>query len=80
VKAAVERGVAPAAVTDFTAVPGQGIQGKVEGHHILVGAFLFLKQQGVDLPFRESSPAVALAVIGIAIDLKPAGWMTVSDP
>jgi Cu+-exporting ATPase len=80
VKAAVERHVAPAACADFKAVPGQGIQGNVEGHDLLIGSVDFLKQRGMDLPFRESSPGAALAVIGVAIDGKPAGWMTVSDP
>jgi len=119
IKAAVERHIAPAMVSDFENRPGQGIQGKVEGHDVLVGSVDFLRQKKIDLPLRENAviPAKAgtqnnselgpvpflrgyrtglspgckgddfrrgddliLAIIGVAIDGKPAGWMTFSDP
>jgi Cu+-exporting ATPase len=84
IKAAIERHAAPAAVTDFENRPGKGILGRVEGHEVAMGQPVFLKELGVDPDFiravEEASDGVVLSVIGILVDRKPAGWMTVSDP
>jgi len=84
IKAAVERHVAPAVVSNFENRPGKGILGRVEGHEVVIGRSDFLKELGVDPEFirvvGEASDGVVLSVIGILVDRKPAGWMTVSDP
>ncbi len=84
IKAAVERHVAPAVVSNFENRPGKGILGRVEGHDVVIGRPDFLKELGVDPQFirvvGEASDGVVLSVIGILVDRRPAGWMTVSDP
>lgn len=45
--AALERGITPPALESFTAIPGHGVSGTVDGEAILVGNMRLLKQQGV---------------------------------
>lgn len=42
-----ERGVSPAVLSDFTAVPGRGIRGVHEGSEYIVGTERFLKEYGL---------------------------------
>lgn len=46
---AKEKNIAPAAVEDFQAVIGRGVQGKVEGHACLAGSAAFLEEQGIGI-------------------------------
>jgi heavy metal translocating P-type ATPase len=47
VRAAVEAGLPLATPTDVHEVPGQGIQGMVDGHVVAVGSRAFMRQAGV---------------------------------
>jgi Cu+-exporting ATPase len=83
-KAAVARGVAPAAVSRFENRPGLGVLGQVDGREVALGQPAFLKELGVDPDFiraaGEAGDGTVFSVIGVLIDRKPSGWMAVSDP
>ena len=84
IKAAVQRHIAPAAVTDFENRPGLGVMGTVDGRRVALGQTAFLKELGVDPDFiraaGEAAQTSVLTVIGVLFDRQPAGWITVSDP
>ena len=71
-------------VKDFDSITGQGIEGVVSGHHIIIGnshlleslhiETKILKKRAEDL--REDGATVVL----IVIDKKPAGLIAVADP
>ena len=48
VREAQTRGLDLPDVTDFEAIPGQGIRGTVEGKHVILGSADFLTAQGFD--------------------------------
>ena len=52
--AALERGVAPAGLESFEAVPGRGVRARLEGEEILVGNARFLEESGVPLDALRS--------------------------
>ncbi|MCC7174394.1 MAG: cadmium-translocating P-type ATPase [Bryobacterales bacterium] len=72
VRAARARGVALAEAQDFRATPGRGLEGRVDGRAVAIGSSLFFNDLGVD--FKPSGD------MGIAVDGRPAGWLTVADP
>jgi len=83
-EAAAERSIAPAAVSDFTVVPGRGVTGSVDGGRVLLGNAALLEQEGVDLGLleasaerfaREGRTIVYVAVAGEAI-----GFVGIADP
>jgi Cu+-exporting ATPase len=61
VRAAEERGVALAAAEAFRASAGQGIEARVGGRRVLVGAARFLREQGVAI---EEAAGVQVAADG----------------
>ncbi|MEV6966887.1 heavy metal translocating P-type ATPase [Hamadaea sp. NPDC051192] len=64
-------------VADFTALPGLGASGVVDGRTVLVGRAALLSDNGVTVPeggAREDMTSVAVAVDGIF-----AGWVYVAD-
>jgi Cu+-exporting ATPase len=67
------RGMALPAVTNFTAVPGLGVAGTVEGREVRIGSARFLEQSGV-------RGAAAGAGLQVAIDGRYAGSIEVADP
>ena len=83
VSAAVKKGIAISQPEEFTAVPGRGIQAKVDGHEILVGNEAFLAERSIDTTasesyvtaFAESGKTTLLA----AIDGYVVGAFAVSD-
>ncbi len=50
VNAALERGLNLAPVSEFEAIPGRGVTGKVNGARIAVGGPTMLEEQGLELP------------------------------
>jgi P-type Cu2+ transporter len=50
VTAARERGLRLPPLTDFTTIPGQGVQGKIDGHNVQVGGPRLLEAAHVQLP------------------------------
>ncbi len=72
VKFAHSRGIADADASDFRAVPGRGVEGRVEGRTVIIGSPAFLRERGIAAAEGDG--------IGVAIDGKAAGCFTVSDP
>ncbi|MEO8097889.1 MAG: heavy metal translocating P-type ATPase [Acidobacteriota bacterium] len=61
---AATRALVPAGVTNFSAIPGQGVEGMVEGHRVHVG----------------KAPNSHVPALQVTVDGKPSGTLTVSDP
>ena len=61
-KRAQEAGIAPAAVSDFTALPGSGLSAKQNGVPVYGGSLKFLKEQGlVSAEIENQAEAFATA-------------------
>lgn len=81
--AAKARGMTLPAVTDFVAVPGNGVTGKVEGLSVMVGNATLLTEHGIagdllqraDTLRREGAGAMFVAIEG-----RLAGIVVVADP
>lgn len=87
VRAGQEKGVAFADVTDFRATHGGGVEGKVRGDKILVGAWNFLRSKGVmesaeDKMFRSEigvDKNSAVTYVLVAVNEKLAGAIALTD-
>jgi P-type Cu+ transporter len=84
VHAAEERKLPLAPVTEFLAVPGGGVQGRVLGKVVVAGTARFLAEQGiaVGVAMVSSSNPVGAPVftsIFVAVDGQPAGMLAVAD-
>jgi Cu+-exporting ATPase len=85
VKGAHKRGIRLAAVTEFESTTGGGVNGRVNGHDVILGRPGFLKTRGVRETALLEEPARALeeegqTVVFVAIDGRAAGMIGVSDP
>jgi len=84
VEAARARGIMPAAVEDFRALNGLGVQAEIDGRRVLVGSRNFLAQQGVDTRHWEEQGdawrAEAKTVVYFAVGGMAAGIAAVADP
>lgn len=84
VRAATDRGLPLAEVTDFDAPIGRGVTGTIEGHALLLGGPRLMRENGIDLA-SLADPAEALrgeggTAIFVVIDGALAGLIGVSDP
>ena len=83
INAAHERGLAPASVADFQAVPGQGAVATVEGHRLAVGNARLLDGQHVSLDgLAERAAKLAgqgRTTVQVALDGKAAGIIAIAD-
>src|SRR5215471_15534628 len=81
VRAAEERKLPLAPVTEFQATPGGGVQGRVLGKQILAGTARFLGQQGIVLEAGGDSDAAesAATAISVAVDGRLVGVLSLSD-
>jgi P-type Cu+ transporter len=81
VRAAEERKLPLAPVTDFQASPGGGVTGRVVGKQVLVGTARFLGQQGIVLDAGGDSDAAesASTAINVAVDGRLVGVLSLSD-
>ncbi len=82
--AATERGIAPAELSSFEALPGRGVSGTAGGRAIAAGNAGLFEQLGISLETLRA-PAEELqrrgrTVIFVAVDGTPAGLIAVSDP
>jgi len=84
VAAARERGLALAAVRDFTAAIGKGVAGQVAGHAVVLGNAAMLEGLGIALEsFSERAEARRRngeTVLFVAVDGRIAGLIAVADP
>jgi Cu+-exporting ATPase len=84
VRAAGRRGLAPATVTGFEAVPGFGVRGTVDGRLVEIGADRMMGRLGLDV-FAFASTAARLSEDGktplyAALDGRLAAIIAVADP
>ncbi|AEG60474.1 heavy metal translocating P-type ATPase [Desulforamulus ruminis] len=83
VEAAAEKTAGLAAVSDFTAIPGHGIQARVEQKEVLLGTVKLMKDHQVDFtPWqknREELEEQGKTVMLMAVDGSPVGLIAVAD-
>ena len=84
VRAAEEKKLPLAPVTDFHAYPGGGVEGVVLGKKVLAGTALFLKERGVALPEQGKSAVLVTGLASVtpvlcAVDGRPAGIFLLTD-
>jgi Cu+-exporting ATPase len=83
VSAAAERGMAVSVVEDFRAVAGHGIEGRVEGRLVRVGARRFMDREGVALGPLGSEAAelegAGRTVVYVAADGEVLGLLAIAD-
>ncbi|MFA5631210.1 MAG: heavy metal translocating P-type ATPase [Porticoccaceae bacterium] len=84
VAGAQARGLALAHAEDFTAVVGQGVTGRVEGHALALGNQAMMEALGVTFDARDSQAqrlrAEGATVMFLAVDGRLAGLVAVHDP
>ncbi len=85
VEGAAERGIqSQGQVTDFIAIAGKGVRGKVNGHELALGNDKLMQEIGaqpVELAGRAAElRAEGQTVMFAATDGKPAGLIAVADP
>ena len=83
VQGARQRRVAPGVASQFSALPGLGIEGRVEGHQVAIGSEKMLQGMGVD-PSSLGRKAEELrrkghSVVLVALDGKLVGLLSVVD-
>jgi P-type Cu+ transporter len=77
----IARAIAAAAprllpVEEFTALPGLGASGRVDGHDVLIGRSSLLREQGIEVP---DPPTADVTCVAVAIDGSFADWILVAD-
>jgi Cu+-exporting ATPase len=83
VAGARERGLTVPAVSAFQSLTGRGVEGTVEGRHVLLGNAGLLAERRIDLPdasLADTLRADGQTVMFIAIDGRLAGILSVVDP
>ncbi len=57
-QAASDEGIGLPVVSDFRALPGRGLEARVEGHNLLIGSRRLMEERGVDLaPLSDAAAA-----------------------
>lgn len=84
VRAAQEKSLPLAPVSNFHATSGGGVEGGVLGKNLVAGSARFLSDRGIRPPsFEEMKSAgddsLARSTILVAADGRPAGWFRLSD-
>jgi Cu+-exporting ATPase len=84
VRSAEERRLALAEVTDFRSITGQGVEGKVDGHVVMLGSPSLLEAAGMNLGdvmgHSEDDRRAGRTVVCVAVDRQPAGALVLADP
>jgi Cu+-exporting ATPase len=82
-RAADERGLAAAAPEDFSAVPGRGVVGMIDGQPAVLGTAALLAEQGVDVDSLEAERRRledrGLTVVLVGLDGAPLGLLAAGD-
>jgi len=83
VRAATERGLELSPVTDFNAVPGQGVMARLEGKKLVLGNLKLVTQQRLSLSGLEEQASrlreSGRTVVFLGIDERVAGLIAVAD-
>ncbi len=84
VDGANERGIKPSGATDFTAVTGKGVQGKVDDQSVALGNAAMMADLSADISLFQSKAddlrSQGKTAMFIAIEGKIAGLVAVADP
>ncbi|MGH9434254.1 MAG: heavy metal translocating P-type ATPase, partial [Terriglobia bacterium] len=84
VAAAEAKGISLSGVTQFKALPGEGVEGQVEDHSIVLGNRSLMDEREIraeDLVrLADSRQEEGQTVMFLAVDGQPAGLLAVSDP
>jgi len=80
---AKEQGLTLSEVTEFDAVPGLGVRGRVDGRTVLLGNARFLAESGIEVhplaPAAEELAAQGKTPMFVAVDGRTAGLIAVAD-
>ena len=83
VDAAKERGLALVDATDFQAVPGHGLEARVDGRTVLVGNAKLMRDRGIEFDGLGSRAAelegAGRTVVRVAVDSDAAGLIAIAD-
>ena len=83
-KVVADRGIEFASVTDFAAITGKGVRGRVDGKLVAVGNRRLIEDEGCDLgPHAKDADALqkdGQTVMFVAVDGTLAGLLGVADP
>jgi Cu+-exporting ATPase len=84
VRAAEEKKLPLAPVTDFQAMAGGGVEGIILGKKVLAGTAAFLKARGVDVPESRTASvqvggSAAATPVFVAVDGRAAGMFLLTD-
>jgi P-type Cu+ transporter len=84
VASARERGAVPARASAFSAVPGKGVRGVVDGRQVALGNAALLAELGLSAPTLFSRAdelrREAQTVVFVVVDGQPAGLLGIADP
>jgi P-type Cu+ transporter len=82
VRAAQERKVTLAPVSEFRATAGGGAEGRVENRIVRVGTLKFLESCGVNTSLAQTQPTAieSVTMAHVAVDEKLVGAISLSDP
>jgi Cu+-exporting ATPase len=84
VAAAEARSLPLASPTEFASKPGRGIEGSVDGKRVVLGTLDFVRERGSEIePWLDQVKALqegGSSIIGVAIEGRFAGLVTVHDP
>lgn len=68
---------------EFQAISGMGIEGKIEGHHVMLGNFKLMEERGIDTSFFKAGPVnpqtKGKTIMVLVVDNVPYGTIAVSD-
>ena len=77
---AERRGLEPADADDFTAIPGKGATGTVDGANVAVGSVRMMREIGVrSEEIGDRGNGSAATTVCVAVDGRPVGVVTVAD-
>ncbi len=83
VRGAEGRSLTLPAMTEFAAIPGHGVSGRVADHELLLGNAKLLRDRGIDadvlMPDWERLAADGKTPMYVAVDGQPAGLVAVAD-
>ncbi len=84
VKGAEGRGLKLATVEGFRSITGKGVEGRADGHNVLLGNMALMASHGVEMGAlvgqADELAARAQTVVFVAVDGKLAGLLGVADP
>jgi len=83
VDAAKERGLALVDATDFQAVPGHGLEAKVDGRSVLIGNAKLMRDRGIAFdglgPRADELEGAGRTVVRVAVDGEAGGLIAIAD-